>query len=462
MRRSILLLTFALTVATASAGHALVDPGSGTSYETSPVVVPMTFPVIGSTSYSDNFLACRSGCARMHMGQDLMGPKMSPLVAAFDGVVTSLKKDGSSGNYVAITADSGRAAGWTALYLHVNNDNPGTDDGQGTGAWAFPAGIEQGARVLAGQLIGWRGDSGNAESTGPHLHFELRKGYGWGGTVHNAYPSLRAARRLSRPLPSGPHPSGSLVRHPNGMLFVLDGALKRPVSQTVLAANRISPASAVPMTAWESLGYGTLSPLTLRDGAVVRDDSGQLWLVTGGHRVPVTLADLAALHRTKPRVFPATNADLARLPISETLPSTPYYPGALVRTEGTPEVRWVDAAGVLRPVDGATLVSYGWGHSDVTVVPAEVTPAPEPTVAARRGSRNADVPSGPRYGDRLPMRDGTLVQSRAPMVGVISGGAFRRIYDSRMVRDYGYTGKPRLMLAHAVIAGYPTAALTGR
>ncbi|MEO6205258.1 MAG: M23 family metallopeptidase, partial [Mycobacteriales bacterium] len=412
MRRSALLLSLVLTVAIASAASALVDPGSGTTYEMDQVVVPMTFPVLGPTSYSDNFLVCRSGCARMHMGQDLMGPKMSPLVAAFDGVVTSLKLDGSSGNYVAITADSGRAAGWTALYLHVNNDNPGTDDGNGSPAWAFPAGIALGSRVLAGQLIGWRGDSGNAESTGSHLHFELRKGWGWSGTVYNAYPSLRAARRLSRPLPSGPHPSGTLVRHPNGVLFVLDGGLKRPVSPTVLAANRMSPASAVPMTAAESMTYGTLSPLTLRDGAVVRDDAGQLWLVTGGQRIAVTSTDLAALHRTNPRVFPVTGADLAQLPLGETVPTTPYYPGALVRTDGTPEVRWVDAAGVLRPVDGATLVSYGWGHSDVTVVPA----------------------SGPSYGDPLPMRDGTLVQTRAPVVGVISGGAFRRIYDSRMVR----------------------------
>ncbi len=463
MRRSVLLLSFAFTVATATVAGALVDPGTGTSYETESVVVPITFPVLGATTYSDNFLVCRSGCARMHMGQDLMGPKMSPLVAAFDGVVTSLKLDGGSGNYLAITADSGPAAGWTALYLHINNDNPGTDDGVGSAAWAFPSGIAMGSRVLGGQLIGWRGDSGNAESTGPHLHFELRKGYGWGGTVYNAYPSLRAARRLSAPLPSGPHPSGSLVRHPHGKLFVLDGGLKRPVSPTVLAANRINPASAVPMTAAESMTYGTLAPLRLRDGIVARDAAGQLWLVTGGNRVAVSSADLAALYQPNPRVFPVTDADLDQLPVSQSIPKNPYYPGSLLRTDGTPDIRWVDATGVLRPVDGATLVSYGWVHGDVTVVPAEVVPSPEPTVAAHRGSRNADVPApGPSYGDPLPMRDGTLVQTRSPVVGVISGGAFRRIYDSRMVRDYGYAGKPRLMLAHAVVEAYPTAELTGR
>jgi len=155
---------------------------TGSQYEeTARVVVPMLFPVAGPsslTSYSDNWLACRSGCTRKHMGQDLMGPKMTPLIAPFDGVVTSIKRETTvgSGNYLTIAADEhSRAAGWAVVFIHVNNDTPGTDDGKGTANWAFPAGNAPGARVLAGQLVAWRGDSGNAEGTGPHLHFELRK-----------------------------------------------------------------------------------------------------------------------------------------------------------------------------------------------------------------------------------------------------------------------------------------------
>ena len=246
MRRVLICLValLALLVPAAPAG-ALVDPGTGTEYDNARVVVPMTFPVAGPVRFSDNWLACRSGCARMHMGQDLMGAKMLPLLAAFDGVVTSLRRDsGTGGNYLTITADRGPAAGWTAIYVHVNNDNPGTDDGRGSAAWAFPAGIAPGSRVLAGQLVGWNGDSGNAESTGPHLHFELRKGVGWRGVVHNAYPSLVAARRLTVPLPSGPHPDGSLMRHPSGALFLLDAVRKRAISPTVLAASAGSGALA--------------------------------------------------------------------------------------------------------------------------------------------------------------------------------------------------------------------------
>jgi hypothetical protein len=440
---------------------------TGTQYEeTARVVVPMLFPVAGPsalTRYSDNWLACRSGCTRKHMGQDLMGPKMTPLIAPFDGVVTSIKREtaAGSGNYLAIAADRGPAAGWAAVFIHVNNDTPGTDDGKGTAAWAFPAGISSGARVLAGQLVGWRGDSGNAEGTGPHLHFELHKGTGWGGVVYNAFPSLQAARHIAAPTASGPHPTGSLLRHPNGTLFLVDGVSKRAISSTVLAANGLTESSAVPMTAGESLGYLTQAPVVLRDGTIARDAAGGLWLVTGGQRAAVTTEQLTALGRPAPRVWPATDADLAALAVTDVVPVSPLYPGALVRTDGATEIRYVDSDGSERPVDVAALASHGWTTQDVAVIPAVQPPTDavptEPVAGFHRNWDDTPATSGP-----LPIRDGSLVQTPTHLVGVVSGGKFRRLWDSRMVTAYGYAGKPRLYVPAAVIAALPTAELTAR
>lgn len=439
-----LLLSLCGVAGSAVPAAALVDPGTGTQYENTRVVVPMTFPVAGAVRFSDNWLACRSGCARMHMGQDLMGAKMLPVLAAFDGVVTSLRRDsGSGGNYLAITADRGPAAGWTAIYVHLNNDTPGTDDGRGSAAWAFPAGIAPGSRVLAGQLIGWNGDSGNAESTGPHLHFELRKGDGWGGIVHNAYPSLVAARRLTAPLPSGPHPDGSLMRHPSGALFLLDEGRKRAVSATVLAASGRDIATAVPMTAAESLGYPTGPPAAVPDGTVVRDPRGTTWLVTGGARAKAGAPVWAALGRPSPRIHRVTDADLTRLAVVEA-PASPLYEGALVRAEDAAVVHRVDGVGVLHPVvHPAVLAASGLTSADVAVLPA--------------GSLDKAT-----AGEPMALRDGTLVQTYGHKVHVVSGGKARRLHDARQVAAYGYRGRPRLLVPDALLAGLPVAELTAR
>ena len=60
------------------------------------------------------------------------------------------------------------------------------------------------------------------------------------------------------------------------------------------------------------------------------------------------------------------------------------------------------------------------------------------------------------------IRNATLVQTPSHLVGVVSGGRFRRLYDSRMVASYGYTGKPRLMVPTTVVLSLPTAPLTAR
>ena len=159
---------------------------AGTHFYGERVEYPMLFPVGGADVYfADDqelgFGACRAGCTRLHEGVDVMAPKMTEVYAVANATVSWL---GSQCCSVFLLHDDG----WWSWYIHLNNDTPGTDDGQG---WGIAEGIVPGARVVAGQLIGWVGDSGNAEDTSPHLHFELHDA----GTVKlDPYPSLLLAQ----------------------------------------------------------------------------------------------------------------------------------------------------------------------------------------------------------------------------------------------------------------------------
>lgn len=183
------LAVAALVAWNAPAGE--VASAAPASRASSPEFLPsgarkITFPVRGNVTYSNTFGAPRSG-GRTHQGIDLMGAKMQHLLAAADGTVTLLRHTdvGTAGNWLIITDDHG----WQYWYMHLNNDTPGTDDGANRFEQAFVPGLRVGSRVRAGQHIGYLGDSGNAEDTSPHLHFEMRDP---GGRVINPYNSLIA------------------------------------------------------------------------------------------------------------------------------------------------------------------------------------------------------------------------------------------------------------------------------
>lgn len=158
----------------------------GTHFYGERVEYPLVFPVAGDVLFADDdllgFGSCRAGCTRLHEGVDLLAPKMTEIYAVADATVSWI---GSRCCSVFLQHDDG----WQSWYIHLNNDTPGTDDGAG---WGIAPGIVPGARVTAGQVIGWVGDSGNAEDTSPHLHFELHDAY---GVPVDPYPSLVMAQQ---------------------------------------------------------------------------------------------------------------------------------------------------------------------------------------------------------------------------------------------------------------------------
>ncbi|KLU66787.1 murein DD-endopeptidase MepM [Desulfosporosinus acididurans] len=90
-----------------------------------------------------------------HHGIDIATPERTSVMAARDGWVreTGVDPSGIYGNYVMI--DHG--GGWQTLYAHCSELK-----------------TKQGKNVFAKDVIALSGDTGN--STGPHLHFEVRFG----------------------------------------------------------------------------------------------------------------------------------------------------------------------------------------------------------------------------------------------------------------------------------------------
>lgn len=186
----VVMMAIALAAPSALAGHE-ANPKNGPDHQYGEDVdVALTFPVAGPNRYGDHFWYPRGD--RYHHAIDIMADKMTPVVAAMSGTITYYNGSGNQAwidKYgrcctLRVTSDDGY---WITKYIHLNNDSPGTDDGQG---WGIAPGIALGVHVEAGQIIGWVGDSGDAETTAPHVHFELMDKY---GVIVDPYLSLKAA-----------------------------------------------------------------------------------------------------------------------------------------------------------------------------------------------------------------------------------------------------------------------------
>ncbi len=189
-------------------------PLPATASEVRPITLPIDPAYIDQVRWSDTWGAPRGG-GRSHIGVDMLGSKMIPMVAVKDSVIAWGRFDNARGSILKLED----ADGWQYQYIHFNNDTPGTDDKLATCTDTFSARIcdawnpstkkfEHGFTVSEGEFIGFMGDGGNAEHTTPHLHFEIYKPTGSGVTPINPTPSVDAALQV---VVSGPLVNPELV-----------------------------------------------------------------------------------------------------------------------------------------------------------------------------------------------------------------------------------------------------------
>ncbi|MEP7091724.1 MAG: M23 family metallopeptidase [Nocardioidaceae bacterium] len=114
--------------------------------------LPVTPGVYHLTS---RFGDCSSLWSQCHTGLDFAAPEGTPIHAVANGTVTDAGYAGSYGNRTETTL----ADGSVLWYAHQSE-----------------IGVKVGQRVVAGQVIGLVGSTGN--TTGPHVHLEVRPGGG--------------------------------------------------------------------------------------------------------------------------------------------------------------------------------------------------------------------------------------------------------------------------------------------
>jgi Peptidase family M23 len=263
---------------TAGPAAAYLDPGERPKRAAAPndravQGARIIFPVLGKFRYGNDYGDPRP--QGRHEGIDIVAPRKALAVAAESGRVKFHIGSSRAGCMLYLHGDSGTEY----LYVHLNNDLGPTNDNRGrcVPGISFAPGLKSGAKVAAGEPIGFVGDSGDADGIEPHLHFELHPG---SGASVNPFTHLNRAWRL---LFAAPRKGQTSLWLKGSVLEQLPEAFKVRVNSlgvraTGLKLNGISR----PV----SLG---VSPLTVIENAVGRA-AGNTRATVWTEIAPVTLA----------------------------------------------------------------------------------------------------------------------------------------------------------------------------
>jgi murein DD-endopeptidase MepM/ murein hydrolase activator NlpD len=127
------------------------------------------FPVYGPSSFGDTFGAFRGDVSGdWHHGDDIFAPLGAPILAVASGTVFSVGWNEIGGNRLWLRDGQGNLF----YYAHLS---------------AFSPLAVNGNHVAAGSVVGFVGNTGDAEGTPYHLHFEIHPvallGLGYDGAV---------------------------------------------------------------------------------------------------------------------------------------------------------------------------------------------------------------------------------------------------------------------------------------
>ena len=162
---------------------ALAPPVRDSSVAGAPADARLVIPVAGVSPdrLRDTYAEAR-GLGRRHDAIDIDAPRGTPVLSVATSVVLKLFQSDRGGTTLYALAPDQRT-----IYYYAHLDR-------------YAEGIREGQRLEPGELIGYVGDTGNANPGDYHLHFEISitgdpRRY-WGGSPVNPYPRLRNGRTI--------------------------------------------------------------------------------------------------------------------------------------------------------------------------------------------------------------------------------------------------------------------------
>lgn len=159
--------------------------------------------------------ADRDGGLRKHEGIDLFAPLRTPVLAAATGKVTRVDETPIGGKVVWLRPEEKK---YTLYYAHLDSQM-----------------VKDGQSVTIGDTIGLMGNTGNARSTAPHLHFGI---YAFGGPV-DPLPFVDPREKIPAKISASSALLGKMGRSNNSAASIFSEPIQNSVGKITIPPHTI-------------------------------------------------------------------------------------------------------------------------------------------------------------------------------------------------------------------------------
>lgn len=226
------------------------------------------------------------------------------------------------------------------------------------------------------------------------------------------------------------YPNGTVLSS-NGQLWVVDNGLRRTFSSFVAAQRGLNVAGAIVVSPTELSSYQEGTKLVPKDGTLIGDGTGVLYLIEGGvrHKITSFTASQRGLNTANAVTLDTSEVNSYELG-SILLP----LENTLLKSDADGTV-YIMSGGTKRPLSGTIFAQRKLSFARVATLPA---------------AEVAEIPTG----SLMPPTDGTQISSPSGAIYLVQNGT-KRIYSAAIFKQRALSASRSLRLTDDEIRGIP-------
>ncbi len=196
-------------------------------------------------------------------------------------------------------------------------------------------------------------------ASGDGTTYEIRNGKKYSGSSKQPVVEISSTQLSAYPTDGEAENKGSLENFPSGTLFenessgqkgILENGTVRPIASSAVLTENYNLSNFVKISAEKWASYPAGAAAVFRNGAFLRDESGNYYLISEGNKRRLVLPEAENIRIEFARAQAVSNEELSAYPDGENITSAKNFPAGTIVTTGSRNYFYIRPGGIKQKI----------------------------------------------------------------------------------------------------------------